>query len=169
MPVLAVVLLMFGSLLPSPEPAFRVLTSPPDRVPAAVFGWPVSPPRVVRRFEPPPQPWLAGHRGVDLAVPPGTPVRAAGDGVVRYAAVLFGRGVVSLAHPGGLRTTYQPVTSALRAGDRVRAGDVIGTLDGGHPACPDAACLHWGLRRGDAYLDPLALLGVGQVRLLPLA
>jgi len=123
---------------------------------------------VVRRFEPPPRPWLAGHRGVDLSGAPGTPVRAAGDGVVRFAGVLARRGVISLAHPGGLRTTYEPVTSALRVGDRVRKGEVIGTLDVGHPGCPAPACLHWGLRSGDAYLDPLALLGVGRVRLLPL-
>jgi len=31
-----------------------------------------------------------------------------------------------------------------------------------------AACLHWGLLQGDVYLDPLALLGLGRVRLLPL-
>jgi hypothetical protein len=40
-------------------------------------------------------------------------------------------------------------------------------LAAGHPGCPVAACLHWGLRRGADYLDPLALLGLGPVRLLP--
>jgi hypothetical protein len=30
-----------------------------------------------------------------------------------------------------------------------------------------AACLHWGLRSGALYLDPLILLGLGPVRLLP--
>ena len=152
-----------------PSRAAPAVARAPGSPGGSAYAWPVSPPRVVRRFEPPPEPWLAGHRGVDLAVPPGTRVRATGDGVVRYAGVLFGRGVVSLANPAGLRTTYEPVTSALRAGDRVRIGDVIGTIDSGHPGCPAEACLHWGLRRGDAYLDPLALLGVGRVRLLPLA
>ena len=50
------------------------------------------------------------------------------------------------------------------------AGAPIGLLLAGHPGCPAgvSACLHWGLRRGAIYLDPLALLGLGRVRLLPL-
>jgi murein DD-endopeptidase MepM/ murein hydrolase activator NlpD len=122
----------------------------------------------VRSFDPPPQPWLAGHRGVDLAAPVASTVHAAGAGTVVYAGRLAGRGVVSVAHPGGLRTTYEPVTTALRIGDPVAAGQLIGALEAGHPGCPAPACLHWGLRRGEGYLDPLALLGLGRVRLLPL-
>jgi murein DD-endopeptidase MepM/ murein hydrolase activator NlpD len=132
------------------------------------FAWPVAPARVVRIFDPPPEPWLAGHRGVDLASPPGVPVWSAGVGTVVFAGQVAGRGVVSVDHPGGLRTTYEPVEPAVRAGDRLLAGQTLGTLSAGHPGCPAPACLHWGLRRGDAYLDPLALLGRGRVRLLPL-
>lgn len=137
-------------------------------VPAPSYGWPVSPPQVVRRFDPPPQPWLAGHRGVDLAAAPAAEVRAAGSGTVIFAGAVAGRGVVSIAHPGGLRTTYEPVTATVAVGAQVARGDPIGVLDAGHPGCPVTACLHWGLRRDDAYLDPLALLGLGRVRLLPL-
>jgi murein DD-endopeptidase MepM/ murein hydrolase activator NlpD len=132
------------------------------------FGWPVAPPDVVRRFDPPPRPWLSGHRGVDLAAAPGAEVRAAGAGTVVFAGTVAGRGVVSVQHPGGLRTTYEPVTATVHTGETVAAGQVLGTLDAGHPGCPAAACLHWGLRRGEQYLDPLALLGLGRVRLLPL-
>ncbi|MEU4420999.1 M23 family metallopeptidase [Actinoplanes sp. NPDC024001] len=142
------------------------LIAPP--VPAPAYRWPVLPPQVVRRFAPPPEPWLAGHRGVDLVATPGAPVRAAGAGLVVYARVLAGRGVVSVAHPSGLRTTYEPVTAEVAEGDRVAAGAPLGTLAAGHPGCPRSACLHWGLRRGETYLDPLALLGLGRVRLLPL-
>jgi murein DD-endopeptidase MepM/ murein hydrolase activator NlpD len=136
--------------------------------PSGRFGWPVSPHRIVRRFDPPPRPWLPGHRGVDFAAPPVTVVHAAGSGTVVYAGVIAGRGVVSVAHPGGLRTTYEPVASTVAVGDAVAVGSVLGTLTPGHPGCAEAACLHWGLRRGDAYLDPLTLLGLGRVRLLPL-
>jgi len=133
------------------------------------FGWPVDGGRLVRRFDPPPQPWLPGHRGADLAAPAGTSVRAAGAGSIVFAGRIAGRGVVSVAHPGGLRTTYEPVlVEDLRPGDPVTAGERIGTLVPGHPGCPAAACLHWGLRRGADYLDPLTLLGLGRVRLLPL-
>jgi murein DD-endopeptidase MepM/ murein hydrolase activator NlpD len=124
---------------------------------------------VVRPFDPPPQPWLAGHRGVDLAAAPGTAVRAPGPGVVAFVGVIAGRGVLTVAHEGGLRTTYEPVTARVAVGRRVEAGAVLGVLDGGHRGCPAPACLHWGLRRGAIYLDPLALLGLGRVRLLPLA
>ena len=114
-----------------------------------------------------PEPWLAGHRGVDLDAAPGATVRAASDGRVLFAGPVGGRGVVSVTHTGGLRTTYEPVTPAVAAGDLVSAGDILGTLDVGHGGCP-AACLHWGLRRGDVYLDPLLLLGLGRMRLKPL-
>lgn len=96
-------------------------------------------------------------------------MRAAGAGTVVYAGSLAGRGVVSVAHTGGLRTSYEPVTAAVAVGDTVPAGGPLGTLEPGHPGCPEIACLHWGLRRGDLYLDPLALLGLGRVRLLPLS
>ncbi|MBM2617613.1 M23 family metallopeptidase [Actinoplanes sp. LDG1-06] len=127
-----------------------------------LFGWPVVPPTVTRPFDPPAQPWLAGHRGVDLAAPPSTVVRSAGAGTVVFAGRVAGRGVVSVAHAGGLRTTYEPVTATVAPGDVVARGDPLGRLEPGHPG------LHWGLRRGPVYLDPLALLGLGRVRLLPL-
>jgi murein DD-endopeptidase MepM/ murein hydrolase activator NlpD len=132
------------------------------------FGWPVAPPAVVRPFDPPAQPWLAGHRGVDIAAPPSVVVRSAGAGIVLFAGTVAGRGVVSVGHAGGLRTTYEPVTASVKLGALVAQGDPIGRLEAGHRGCVQAACLHWGLRRGPLYLDPLALLGLGRVRLLPL-
>lgn len=135
----------------------------------ARFRWPLAgPPQPVRRFDPPPQPWLPGHRGVDLAAAAGAEVRSAGPGVVLFAGTVAGRPVVTVGHADGLRTTYEPVRPRLAAGARVAAGTPIGTLLVGHPGCPAAACLHWGLRRRTEYLDPLALLGLGPVRLLPL-
>jgi murein DD-endopeptidase MepM/ murein hydrolase activator NlpD len=137
--------------------------------PAGAFRWPLDgAPRVVRRFDPPAQPWLPGHRGVDLTGTPGATVRAAGAGRVRFAGRIAGRPVISVDHAGGLRTTYEPVEPVVRIGDEVSPGEPIGRLAVGHPGCAASACLHWGLRRGDVYLDPLALLGLGQVRLLPL-
>jgi len=123
--------------------------------------------RVTRRFDGPPRPWLPGHRGVDLAAPPGGVVRAAAPGEVVFAGPVAGRSVVSIQHTGGLRTTYEPLVVDVARGDLVRAGDPIGTLAPGHAGCPATACLHWGLRRGDDYLDPLMTLGF-RVRLLPL-
>ena len=55
---------------------------------------------IVRGFDPPPQRWLPGHRGVDLAGRPDQVVRAAGAGVVAFAGMVAGRGVVSIDHNG---------------------------------------------------------------------
>jgi murein DD-endopeptidase MepM/ murein hydrolase activator NlpD len=137
------------------------------RAPAR-YAWPIHSARVVRAFDPPAARWLPGHRGVDLSSSTGAVVRAAGAGRVVFAGVLAGRGVVSVQHSDGLRTTYEPVTPSVVSGDQVGVGSVLGTLEPGHPGCPAEACLHWGLRRGELYLDPLALLGLGRVRLLPL-
>jgi hypothetical protein len=125
------------------------------------------PPRVVRAFQPPVVRWGAGHRGVDLAGSRYAWVRAAGGGHVSFAGSLAGRGVVVVVH-GDLRTTYEPVTPAVRVGERVAAGTRIGRLMPGHDAGRrEAAILHWGLLRGDTYLDPMSLIGRRPVRLLP--
>jgi hypothetical protein len=150
--------------------ATAALAAAADPASADRWTWPVgtaaSPPVVVRPFAPPGQPWLAGHRGADLAADAGTTVRSAGAGVVSYAGGLAGRGVVAVVH-GGLRTTYEPVTATVSVGQRVTVGEPLGRLEPrGH--CVPAACLHWGLRRGDVYLDPLSLLSGGPARLLPL-
>jgi len=131
--------------------------------------WPLTPrPQVVHRFDPPASPWATGHRGVDLAGHVGEQVHAARAGNVVFAGRLAGRGVVVVSH-GDTRTTYEPVSAQVAVGDRVGAGDVIGTLElfGSH--CFPAACLHWGLIEGrEHYLDPLTLVGPDPVRLLPL-
>jgi murein DD-endopeptidase MepM/ murein hydrolase activator NlpD len=124
--------------------------------------------RVTRPFDPPWGPYAPGHRGVDLAGAPGSPVVAAGDGVVVFAGMVAGRPVVSIDHPSGLRTTYEPVVPSVAAGQAVARGSRVGTLSGGHAGCPGVACLHWGLRRGGTYLDPLLLLRPPRVRLLPM-
>lgn len=118
-------------------------------------------------FDPPPQRWLPGHRGVDLAASADLPVTAAGAGTVVFAGDLAGRGVVSIVHANGLRTTYEPVEPLVAAGDAVTAGQTVGHLQPGHASCPDTVCLHLGLKRGPLYLDPMLLFGSGKVRLLP--
>ncbi|MDO5722245.1 MAG: M23 family metallopeptidase [Actinomycetaceae bacterium] len=125
---------------------------------------PVPPPLVVgRKFDPPPKHWQAGHRGVDLCVAVGTPVRAPRAGTVVYAGKLVDRQVVSIAHEGGLRSTFEPLSPTVSVGQTIPAGTVVGTLEPGH----EGDCLHWGVKRGrHEYLNPL-LLVIGEVRLLP--
>ena len=144
-------------------------------------SWPVPGPAggprpvVARLWDPPPAPWAAGHRGVDLATAPGAEVRAAAPGRVTFAGPVAGRGVLTIELDGGgeppLRITHEPVLASVAVGDRVAAGEVVGSLAEGPFHCP-TACLHWGLLRDETYLDPLSLLparllGAGPVRLLP--
>lgn len=125
----------------------------------ARFAWPLDPePSVLRPFDPPDERYGPGHRGVDLRAGPGQPVLAAGHGVVVFAGPLAGRGVVSVEHDGGLRTTYEPVLARVVAGDQVYSGQELGVVLAGHAGCA-GPCLHWGVRRGQTYLDPLALVG----------
>lgn len=120
---------------------------------------------VLRGFEPGETKYSAGHRGVDLLAPVGTPVRAAAEGRVHFAGRVAGRPSVSVDHGNGLRTTYTPVQPAVSRGDPVGAGDVLGTVVGGH--C-DGGCLHWGLTDGDDYFDPLPFLSSRRIRLVPM-
>ena len=139
--------------------------------PAAGYDWPLDPqPSVVRAYDAPPQPWAAGHRGVDLLGRAGQPVLAAGDGVVLFRGVVAGRGVLTLAHPNGWHTTYEPVTGAPPAGTRVRAGQRIALLTGVQSHCAPRVCLHWGLLVApDVYRDPLTLFEARVPILVPLS
>jgi hypothetical protein len=149
-----------------PGVASRRATPPGGTPPRAV--WPLSPrPEIVRGFEPPPKPWLPGHRGLDLAGSPGQPVLAATAGTITYAGPLAGRGVVVVTS-GPFRTTYEPVIPSTHVGATVTPGEQLGTLSAAGTHCPPRTCLHWGLRQATNYLNPLSLLGSSPVRLLPL-
>ena len=125
------------------------------------------PPAVDGEFDAPDSKYGPGHRGVDLATLVGAPVRAVAGGVVTFSGDVAGVGVVTIDH-GAERSTYQPLSAAVSAGDRVEAGDVIGNVGLGpfHCATP---CLHLG-RIGEAedrYLDPLdRLAGHSRIRLI---
>ena len=149
------------------------LTSGIARAEGDRLQWPLHPrPAVTRAFDGPDQKWNRGHRGVDLAGGVDQPVYAAGPATVVFAGLLAGRPVVSLAHPGGLRTTYEPVQTSVRSGQQVESSTPIGRLLAGHSGCPAPACLHWGAMWGPAsradYVDPLGLLAATPVRLKPL-
>jgi Peptidase family M23 len=163
-----------------PQPAALTTMASPDQLPEQRFGWPLAgSPAVVRGFHLPAFRYGPGHRGVDLAAVAGGPVLAAGAGTVVFAGMVAGRGVVSVSHDGGLRTTYEPVAASVSTGQRVTKGQQIGTVQPGHPGCTVAVCLHWGAFRGRAqapnpgdvernYVDPRWLITGARVRLLPI-
>lgn len=131
------------------------------------WAWPLSPkPAVLRTFDPPEKPWLSGHRGVDLGAnhdgggaPEGARVTSPADGVVTFSGVVVDRPVLTIDHGDGLRSSFEPVSSELKPGDRVAKGDALGTVaaDSGPRHCP-GSCLHWGVRRGEDYINPVGLI-----------
>jgi murein DD-endopeptidase MepM/ murein hydrolase activator NlpD len=142
---------------------------PRSPAPGAAYSWPLGlpTPSVARPFREPTHRFGPGHRGVDLAAAPGAAVLAAAAGVVVFAGWLAGRGVVSVQHPDGLRTTYEPVSASVVSGAAVVRGTVLGALEPGHAGCR-GVCLHWGARRDrNTYVDPLLLLAPPRLRLLP--
>ena len=136
------------------------------------WTWPVEgpaggPPHVQAEFDAPDSTYGPGHRGVDLATLVGAPVRAVAGGVVTFAGDVAGVGVVTIDH-GAERSTYQPVSAAVSAGDHVEAGDVIGNVVLGPFHCT-SPCLHLGRvgQADDTYIDPLdRLAGHSRVRLI---
>ena len=175
--VRAVLLAALSTFVPLvPGPGVAVISTAAGVTPrapvgtTATWGWPLAPdPAVVGVFRAPPTPWSAGHRGVDLAAAVGQPVLSAGSGRVTFSGVVAGRGVVVVLHPGGLRTSYEPVDDRVLSGTLVQAGSPLGVVSAEPGHCAPATCLHWGLRRDQTYLDPLVLLGLGPPVLLPLS
>jgi murein DD-endopeptidase MepM/ murein hydrolase activator NlpD len=163
---------MIGKLLAGASLAVLVAAGSPAAVDGATSGLPrtaAAPPPpsgyvaplpepldVLRPFDPPATPYGPGHLGVDLRAARAEIVRAAGAGVVSFAGPVAGRGVLVIAHSDGISTEYEPVRATVRVGAQVRMGQPIGIVHGTHPGC--SACLHWGAKRGDTYIDPLDLL-----------
>ena len=90
---------------------------------------------------------------------------------VRYAVDQRARGML---YVDGVRrvvgSSLEPVAWSVRAGDRVERGQPLGVVQAASGHCSPAACVHWGVRRGEAYLDPLTLVPgtrPGPIVLLP--
>ena len=97
--------------------------------------------------------------GINLAVPEGTPVKAAEDGVVAYSGnELKGYGnLILVRHANGYVTAYAHASELLvKRGDTIKRGQVIAksgqSWEGGSPQ------LHFEIRRGSTPVDPLQFL-----------
>jgi len=138
---------------------------------AGDWSWPVVGP-VVRGFDPPDTPFGSGHRGIDIAIVAGSPVRAPAAGLVTFAGPVGGRLFLTIDHGHGLESTYSWLDAVTaRKGDPIARGQVIGRSGTGH-AGTLVTHLHFGVRLLDVYVDPLDYLGPVEVwrfiRLAPL-
>jgi len=97
----------------------------------------------------------AFHGGVDLAAPPGTPVRAAHEGVVEFSGWSGGYGnLIVLRHAFGYRTLYGHLQNRdARAGDRVRLGAVVGRV--GSTGYSTGPHLHFEVQHHGQAVDPM--------------
>ena len=104
------------------------------------------------------------HDGIDIGAPPGTGVRAAANGAVVYVGSVRGYGrMIIILHDGGFATVYaHNARQHVRAGARVRRGDVIATV--GRTGRTTGPNLHFEVRRDNVAYDPLALLPVPDQR-----
>lgn len=101
---------------------------------------------------------LRDHRGVDYAAPTGTPVFAAGDGVITYRGWRGGFGnKVKIKHAGRYETIYAHFSrfGKFKNGDHVKQGDVIGYV--GMTGFATGPHLHYEFRINGRHVDPLAV------------
>ncbi|MDX1673389.1 MAG: M23 family metallopeptidase [Longimicrobiales bacterium] len=99
------------------------------------------------------------HRGVDIAVPSGTEVRAMAPGTVEFAGTMRGYGhVVIVDHGGGVRTVYAHLSAVhTQAGQALRGRPVIGLS--GASGSASAPHIHFEIIRDGNHEDPVPLLG----------
>lgn len=122
---------------------------PPLPAGRTVYRAPVPGP-VIDPYRPPSTPYGPGNRGIDFATTPGEAVAAAADGEVTFAGAVGGGLHVVVLHADGIRTSLSFLAAVLvRRGQRVAVGQPVGRA---------GATLHFGARRGEAYLDPASLL-----------
>ncbi len=124
------------------------------------FRWPVRG-RIITGFGP--KPTGQQNDGINLAVPEGTPIKAAEDGVVAYAGnELKGYGnLVLIRHANGFVTAYAHASELMvKRGDTIKRGQVI--AKSGQTGNVSSPQLHFEIRKGSTPVDPLQhLQGAG--------
>ncbi|MDI3259134.1 MAG: peptidoglycan DD-metalloendopeptidase family protein [Sinobacteraceae bacterium] len=98
---------------------------------------------------------MRAHKGVDYAAPTGTPIHAAGDGVVKYKGWMNGYGnFVVIQHNGAISTAYGHMSrfAAVRLGQHVAQGQVIGYV--GMTGLATGPHLHYEFRVNGVQRDP---------------
>jgi murein DD-endopeptidase MepM/ murein hydrolase activator NlpD len=126
--------------------------------PSVPRHWPLDEAGVVTRGQIGTESGQEAHPGLDIAVPTGTPIRAAGGGTVAETGddAEYGQFVL-IVHPGEYQTLYGHASRVLvSAGDSVRAGQVIGLS--GSTGRSTAPHLHFETRQGGKPVDPRPLL-----------
>jgi murein DD-endopeptidase MepM/ murein hydrolase activator NlpD len=125
--------------------------TPPAPTSNGLLSWPVKDPVITQYF------W-AYHQAVDLAVPYGSPIYAAADGVVEYAGwVAVGGLCVQLRHAGGLETGYYHTSVVyVTAGEKVQRGQMIARV--GLTGVTTGPHVHFEVKKNGVFVNPLLYL-----------
>ncbi|MFT8787479.1 MAG: hypothetical protein ABF806_02850 [Bifidobacterium psychraerophilum] len=124
--------------------------------------WPVKHPKMLRAFDPPEQPWLAGHRGVDLGIEMGEQLFAPASGTIAFSGKVAGKDVVTLLCEPWL-LSFEPAVSDLAVGSAVERSTGFAVAVGSSDHCGDE-CLHWGVRDAAGnYRNPESLAGSSRI------
>jgi murein DD-endopeptidase MepM/ murein hydrolase activator NlpD len=148
--------------LATPEPAKAAEDPVKSAEPAGAmqtFRWPVKG-RVIAGFGP--KTSGGQNDGINLAVPEGTPVKAADDGVVAYAGnELKGYGnLVLIRHANGFVSAYAHASELMvKRGDTIKRGQVI--ANAGQTGNVTSPQLHFEIRKGSTPVDPTKYLSGG--------
>ncbi len=159
-------LLLVTLILVAPIPT-RARASSADGAPHPAWRWPTDERRAIASaYRAPAHEFGAGHRGIDITTAPGAVIRAPADGTVAFRGTVVDRPLITIEHPGGYVSTFEPLSSELSPGDAISSGQEIGTVAAGGHAAPGT--LHLGVRIDGAYMNPMLLFGaVPRAVLLP--
>lgn len=102
------------------------------------------------------------HTGIDIACEDGTSVSAAGSGSVLSVEESVSLGtVVTIDHGSGITAKYASIKDAkVKAGDKVAAGDIIGSVTSIPGECADQSHLHFEITKDGHSAEPLGTLGL---------
>ncbi|NLA74728.1 MAG: M23 family metallopeptidase [Deltaproteobacteria bacterium] len=99
------------------------------------------------------------HKGLDFAAPSGTPIMAAGDGVIEFAGKKGGYGnYISIRHANGYQTAYghmKGFASGIKKGARVKQGNVIGYV--GSTGVSTGPHLHYEVLYNKKHVNPASV------------
>lgn len=119
---------------------------------------------VTNPFAAPAQPWLSGHRGLDLRASEGDAVLAPQTAVISFAGKVAGKDVVSL-RSGNWLHSFEPATTDKAPGELVEQSLPFAVVGGNSDHC-ETQCLHWGVRdAANEYRNPETLLRAGRIAL----
>ena len=142
----------------------QVSGSGAEQTPLVNWAPPLEPPiNLVNLYRQPNSDYSAGHRGIDYQVEPGQSVLAPADGQVWFSGKVVNRNLISLKHPDGTLSEFEPVCTDLLKGEPVFLGQEIGRVCNTDPNyrqhCQNTTCLHFSIRLAGEYLSPQVFIG----------